>query len=750
MIDSRELDYDSFIKSKWVTHEESGFKIESDKISSILFDFQRDIVIWALKKGKACIFAGTGTGKTLMQLEWAKQVHAHTKGDILILAPLAVTYQTREEGLKLDMDVHVCRSQADVKPGINITNYDMLDHFDASKFIGIVLDESSILKSFTGQMRTAIIELFDNTSYKLACTATPAPNDYMELGNHAEFVGVMRRVEMLSMFFVHDGGDTNKWRIKGHCTEIFWKWVASWAVMMSSPADLGYDGSKFILPDLKIHEIIVKNSEHFDMTKNKTLTERRDARRDSLENRVKACVDIVNSLNEPVLIWCDLNIESELLARSILNSHEITGSDSREFKESTMEGFSDGKVQKLVSKPSICGFGMNWQHCSKMLFVGLSDSFEAYYQAVRRCWRFGQKKPVDVWVITSEAEGEVVSNIKRKEHDFEEMLKGMISATQEITKENIRPTARADVSYSTDKQTGTNWTALMGDSCELIKGVESESIHYTIFSPPFSQLYVYSDSIRDLGNCKNDDEFMTHFMFLAKELYRVTKPGRLVSFHCMDLPSMKERDGVIGLKDFSGRLIDIFESVGFIYHTRVTIWKNPAVEVQRTKSIGLLHKQLKKDSSMSRVGIPDYLITMRKPGVNPEPITHTADEYSVNRWQQNASPVWMDINQSNTLQKKSARSEKDERHICPLQLDVIERCIELWTNKGDLVLDPFAGIGSTGYQAVIMKRRALCMELKQEYYNQTVANLNNAEGNIHIVKGNEYITLKQKLLTFDE
>lgn len=267
-----------------------------------------------------------------------------------------------------------------------------------------------------------------------------------------------------------------------------------------------------------------------------------------------------------------------------------------------------------------------------------------------------------------------------------------------------------------------------GDSCEVLKGIPDNSIHYMIFSPPFSSLYTYSNSDRDMGNSKNDKEFYTHFDYLVKELYRVLMPGRLLSFHCMNIPLMKQKDGEIGLKDFRGDLIKLFTSEGFIFHSEVCIWKNPVTEMQRTKALGLLHKQIKKDSAMSRQGIPDYVVTMRKPGENPEPIKHTNESFPVDLWQKYASPVWMDIRQSDTLQKKSARAEEDERHICPLQLEVIKRCICLWTNPGDIVLDPFAGIASTNYMALRLDRRTIGVELKDSYYNQAVANCEMAMG----------------------
>lgn len=279
---------------------------------------------------------------------------------------------------------------------------------------------------------------------------------------------------------------------------------------------------------------------------------------------------------------------------------------------------------------------------------------------------------------------------------------------------------------------GRNFALYNGDSCEVLQGLEDESIDLSVFSPPFADLYTYSDSERDLGNCKNADEFYVHFKFIAEQLNRVMKSGRNVCIHCMDLPSLKFRDGFIGLKDFPGEIIRIFEDAGFIYHSKVTIWKNPVVAMQRTKAIGLLHKQLKKDSTLSRQGIADYIVVMRKKGENKVPVTHTNDNFPVEKWQEWASPVWMDINQSNTLQANSARDEKDEKHICPLQLDVIERCVELWSNEGEVVLSPFAGIGSELYQSLKMKRKAIGIELKTTYYNQAVKNCINAENNEQI------------------
>lgn len=441
------MDYQEFLKAKQKMIVDSGKEVDDTEINPHLFDYQHDIVKWALKKGKSAVFAGTGLGKTRIQLAWADLVG----GRVLIFAPLAVACQTVQEGKEIGIEVNLCKENADVKDGINITNYDRMERFDLSKFDGIVLDESSILKSQTGKTRNWLIENCSGIPYKLCCTATPAPNDYMELGNHSEFLGCMTEMEMLAMFFIHDGGDTAKWRLKKHAVKVFWEWVASWAVMMVNPADLGYDGSQFILPKLNITQQEVKTevtTGSLFAVEAKTLQERQQARRDSLKERVAACAEIVNNSDEQFLVWCNLNVESELIAKSIPDSVEVCGSDTPEHKTESMIGFSEKRIRVLVSKPSICGFGMNWQQCHNMIFVGLSDSFEQYYQAVRRCWRFGQKSEVNVYVITADTEGAVVANIQRKERDFEDMLHGMIAATQNITAQNIKRTGRNQKTYN--------------------------------------------------------------------------------------------------------------------------------------------------------------------------------------------------------------------------------------------------------------------------------------------------------------
>ena len=438
--------YLSFIQHKTEAsiHTDS-IQVDVQDINHLLYSFQRDVVRWALAKGRAAIFADCGLGKTPMQLEWSQQIVNHRGGMVLILAPLAVAAQTVAEGVKFGITVNLCETADDLKPGINITNYEKLDKFNGAVFSGVVLDESSILKSFTGKVRNQIIDFFCETPFRLACTATPAPNDFMELGNHAEFLGIMSYSEMLAMFFVHDGGQTSKWRLKGHAEEVFWQWLGSWAVVIENPKDLDYDVDGYDLPDLRIHEIVVDGEE--PVTETLTLTQRRQARRDTLEARCEAAAQLVNGSNEPWLVWCDLNAESALLSEKINHCVEVRGSDKTSVKSNRLLGFSAGIYKCLVTKPTIAGFGMNWQHCSKMVFVGLSDSYEQYYQALRRCYRFGQTRPVDVYIIISSKEGCVKENIARKDADSKRMRAAMIEQTKEITRQELRSTCRLATPY---------------------------------------------------------------------------------------------------------------------------------------------------------------------------------------------------------------------------------------------------------------------------------------------------------------
>ena len=425
------MDYLEFLKRKSVIDPDTGLA-SIPALNPMLYPHQSDMVKWALRRGRAALFADCGIGKGPMQMEWAdKQPH-----ECIIAAPLAVAHQFVREAQKFGIDLSYAKDQTGITKRLTVTNYERLENFHLEQFGAVALDESSILKNYSGAYSTWMIDAFKDTPFRLCSSATPAPNDVMELGTQAEFLGVMTRGEMLAMYFTHDGGDTSKWRVKGHAQAAFWSWMASWAVMIRKPSDLGYSDEGFILPPLHMHEQCVSVSNPTNgflfAVEAQTLQERQQARRDSIADRVKACADIVNSSNEPFLVWCNLNDESDALAAAIPDAVEVRGSDTDEHKEKSIAGFLDGSIRVIVSKPKIMGLGLNFQHCADMAYVGLSDSYEQLYQSIRRCWRFGQTRPVNVHVITAETEGAVVSNIKRKEREAEETYNNMIEHMKDL------------------------------------------------------------------------------------------------------------------------------------------------------------------------------------------------------------------------------------------------------------------------------------------------------------------------------
>ena len=763
------MNYDEFVRSKRRSEVATGH--QPGPLNEHLFDFQHAIVSWAVRRGRAAIFADTGLGKTLMQLSWADEVASHTGGMVLVLAPLAVSEQTIEQGAVFGIDVRrVPHGATPNEPGVWITNYERMDAIDFPELHGLVLDESSILKAHDGKTRQRIIDAAQGIPYRLSCTATPSPNDFEELGNQCEFLGVMSRTEMLATYFVNDTGDTGTWRLKGWGASKFWEWMGQWAVVVRNPADIGFDGARYKLPQLHYHEHVVQTTSSGDDLFSKPamgLAERRKAQRDSVQARCQALADLVNSEpDEPWLIWCHLNDEAAMLAELIPGAVNVQGSDSPEFKVAATRWFvgddslqntelcdklkpserrlfgwmtqsekqsastcanitkptsknsgqnhlknelsttktesvNTGQTQKLsvntgnrprhgqmriqksaklsesssmglmpldtmqclhskmervqsvdqqiaetgevedstlttvtqlesqedfyapiaildlgsskiqshllseqlntskrapvlISKARMFGYGLNFQHCARMAFVGLDDSFEKFYQAVRRCYRFGQKRSVKVHMFTAENEGQILENLKRKEVAHHEMSANMVDHMKDIMSQEITGQKNIVDEYREDTYTGEGFTVHLGDCVKWSRRMPDNSVDYSVFSPPFADLFVYSNSDHDMGNCKDDDEFAAQLQFLIAELFRVIKPGRNVSFHCMNLPTTKMRQGFIGLRDFRGTLIRAFQDAGFIYHSEVCIWKDPVVAMQRTKALGLLHRQSAK------------------------------------------------------------------------------------------------------------------------------------------------------------
>lgn len=722
------MNYDDFIDSKTKVMAPVGF--EPKPIRSPLFDWQKHVVKWAIRQGRAALFEDCGLGKTAQQLEWARQVVAHTDSPVLILTPLAVANQTLEEAAKFGIKAHICSDSSQAKSGICITNYEKLEHFDTSVFSGVVLDESSILKNLTGKTRIALTESFSRTPYRLCCTATPSPNDYTEFGQHAAFLGICSPSQMLATFFVNDTFNTGDWRLKGHAQGEFWKWLASWAACLSKPSDIGFSDDGYNLPALHMKSEIVHVDESAnngeDLFRHATLsatTMHRELRMTS-EARATHVAKLVHGNNEPWMVWCNTNDEADHLVRLIPDAVEIRGSETNAAKEKKLRAFLHGEARIIISKPSIIGFGINAQHCAHVAFVGLSYSFEDFYQALRRTYRFGQTREVHAHIVQAQTEGAILQNIQRKIEQHKTMQESMKEASKAFQENRIKElTKNTEVS----KVSGRDWTMNHGDCVRVAKTIPDESVDFTVFSPPFADLFTYSDDLQDMGNCRDVTEFTKHFEFLIAEIARVMVPGRECAVHCVDLLSTKWKHGKIEFQDFSGEIIRAFWRHGFLFHSRICIWKSPVTEMQRTKAHGLLYKTLKADSCDSRVGCADYLLIFRKPGENPRPVFKCPETFPVSLWQEYASPVWMTVNQGRVLNGEVAREHEDERHICPLQLDVIDRAVTLWSNPGDLVYSPFAGIGSEGYSALKLGRKFIGSELKKSYFEQACVNLKNTE-----------------------
>ena len=714
------MSYTEFLTTKRAVAPTAGLTVERSAVNPLLFDFQRDLTVWALRKGRAALFADTGLGKTFMQVEWARLLGVRT----IIVAPLSVARQTVAEAQKLGVDVHYTRSGDDLAPLVNITNYEMLEHFDASMFEAVVLDESSILKALDGKTRQRLTEMFAGTRYRLCCTATPAPNDIAEIANHAEFLGIRTRVEMLAEFFVHDD---EGWRLKGHAERDFYRWLASWGMSVRKPSDLGYDDAGYDLPPLTIEPMFV-DSEYrpegmlFSVGL-KGIGDRSAVRKQTMTARVESAAALANATSDQYILWCGLNDEANALAALVPDAVNVQGSDSPERKAEVLEAFQDGRVRVLVTKPRIAGYGMNLQNCHRMAFVGLSDSWEQYYQSIRRCWRFGQTNPVEVSIVLSEAEQDIYHNVMRKEEEAKRMAENLVEHVREFEQSEIASSRADDWKYETSEAAGDNWRLLLGDSSERLAEIGTESVDLSVYSPPFQSLYTYSPTERDLGNSRTREEFFKHYGYIIEQLLRVTKPGRNTCVHVQQLTSTLSTHGVIGMMDFRGDVIRAYQDAGWVYHGEVCIDKDPQAQAIRTHSKSLLFVQLRKDSTWSRPALADYILLFRKPGENVVPVH---PDISNDEWIEWARPIWYGIKESDTLNGRLARENADERHIAPLQLGTIERCVRLWSNPGETVLSPFAGIGSEGYESVRLGRKFVGIELKRSYFDVAVRNLTRA------------------------
>ena len=714
------MTYDEFIKQKRKEHESSGFHVALDYLNLKLFDFQKAIVQKALQKGKYCIFSECGTGKTFMQIEWAYQILKKENRSVLIITPLAVGIQTIQEGLKLGIDIEKYHNQKEV--GIYVINYEQLDNVNMSNFIGVVLDESGILKNYSGAYRNLIIEVCKNVKYKLACTATPSPNDDLELGNHAEFIDNMTSMDMRAVFFTTEKNIIRgeKYRLKKHSEKDFYKWISSWATVLTKPSDLGFSDDGYNLPELKIIERKIHtelrddNDGLFNETAVTATTFNKELRI-TMDARIKETIKIIESIpvTEQIIVWVKHNEEGDLLEKLIPDSCQVKGSDKIESKENNLIGFAKNEFRVLITKTKIAQFGLNYQNCHNQIFCSFDFSFESLYQAIRRSYRFGQKLPVNIYMVTTDTMENVIEAISEKQDKFNKLRDGVVKMRNETHEVKAVNTSRKE--YKTDK-----YHIIQNDCVEELDYIPDESIGYIFFSPPFGALYVFSDNPKDLSNVKNDDEFYKHFEFLIPKLLRVLQSGRLCSLHIMQSTTLMGRDGFYSIKDFRGDIIRLFQKYGFYFHAENMIRKDPKTAAIRTKNRQLMHGTTKSDSSVVRPGLADYILTFKKPGDNKNPIKNNIP---FDLWCKIAEPVWIDVNESDTLAFREGRDEKDERHITPTQLQPIEWLYTVWTSPGDTVLSPFAGIGSEGYKAIEMDRKFIGIELKESYFEIMKNNL---------------------------
>lgn len=763
------MTYQDFLETKRIKYKESGFEIDESELNPNLYDFQKHIVKRCLKFGRYAIFADTGLGKTIMQGAWADEVVKKTNKPVLILAPLAVSLQAIKELKKFEIEVEKLDTNQDIyESKIYITNYEQLGNVDLERMdiFGVVLDESSILKNYTGKYKNLIISKFKRIQYKLACTATPSPNDINEIGNHSEFLNILDAPDMRSRWFVRNEG-MNNYRLKSHGKKEFYEWISSWSFIITSPADIGFheEAKLFKLPNLKYEQIEIKgekkdndylidpgvvNATNFNAELRRTIKERL--------SEAKRIVD--ENPDESFIIWVAQNREEDEL-KKLLHGYDfrvVTGSDKPETKEKNLLDFADGKFKILVTKSKIAGMGMNFQNCHRQIFISLDFSFEKLYQSIRRSYRFGQKKDVTIYLMKVETMGNVVDSIQKKQEQFEELRNSVkeVATAKEY---------KLVMDYEKQEKKTDNYHLINGDSVIEIDGFEDNSFDFSIFSPPFSNLFTYSDSYRDMGNSANHEEFFEQTDFLLKKLYAKMRPCRIVAVHTKDLAVYKGSSGYTGLYDFTGDYHRAMEKAGFKYHSKVSIWTDPVLERARTNTQRLLYKQVRGDSTLSGVGLSEYLTIFKKwdDEKNEKPVNNkTYETFPLPVWQEWASGIWgknfsqedleetvkfyfeqngligldgvmpewltgswFDIKRTDVL--KDTKDIGDEKHICPLQLTVIERAIQMWSNPGEIVFTPFCGIGSEPAIARKLKRKAVGIELKKDYWLQSITNIEREE-----------------------
>lgn len=766
-------DYVAFLQSKGASAPAELHEMPRAGINPNLFDFQTHIVQWCLARPCAAVFADTGLGKSRMLLAYSQAVAQTNNTPVLVLTPLCTAKQLAREAEVMEIDVPVkvvrCMREVGTASAIYITNYEIVEKFELGKFGALVLDESSILKHKECATARWLITNGQVVPRRLSLTATPCPNDFSEIMHQSEFLGVATRDELLSTFFVRE--DTTRVRLREHAAQAFMAWMATWSVWVTSPADIGFshEAPMYVLPELRMHDELVdipgwvptppkKKSSKQKGAEGGGLMGRLAARKLSQEERLRRCIEMVNEdRGERWIVWCTLNEESSRLTAAIDGAVELAGTHSQKKKDAALTSFVSGEARVLVTKSEIAGFGLNFQFCHKMVFVSLTDSYERMHQAIRRCYRFGQTQPVEVVLMTSEAEKAVRENLERKSQQSNSMREGMAAISRGC---NLQPQVLKDVSAKQCPVTdvGAGCKIITGDCVRaLLEHVADNSVDYTIFSPPFAALYRYSASPEDLSNCKDEAAFTQHMAFVARELFRTLKPGRLMSFHVMNICRRRLDHGdevANSIIDLRGMLTRVYEDAGFLMHSEVCVFRDPTQALIRTKAQGLFYNTFLSNATVARQALPDYVVTMRKPGIPVQPVTHDTTAFPMDDWISMACPVWF-VRPADTLNVKKMLAEApgmcqntravlskevaayeetpepaavedaegsssglpaaDQKHPTPLQLEIIRRCVQLWTNPGDVVLDPFCGVGSTGVVSKQLGRGYVGIELQSAW-----------------------------------
>lgn len=800
--------YEEFLREKRIIHKATGFDVSPDDIHSVAKPHQRATIQYALRKGKAAILHDTGLGKTLDQLEIGRLVIEKTGKPFLIVMPLWVAYQTIDEAKNLlNINLAYASEGTDItKCEIYVTNYERLQKFENIDWGGLSFDESSIFKG-NGKYFERAKKIIKDVDYVFCASATPSPNSIEEMGRQAEVLGIMTVPEMKATFFVNRqdkkkvdltkeidiksksfteiSRETSKiksqkntrqgWELRPHARKQFYEWLASWAMAVKMPSDLGFDNEGYFLPGLTITPLFIPADyvppDRLVFTGLGGVSDRSQVRKLTIEPKCQMALEIIGDSKDQWVIWCGLNPEAnrmkQLLGDKAVN---VQGSDKLEKKIEGLRSFAKGKTQILITKTKICGHGSNFQNCHKVIFVGLSDSWEAFYQAIKRFHRFKQEKDVEVYVILAEEEREIWDNVRHKGQEAEFMTSQLIKNAKMYQRKELDMKANEKSVYVTDEIKTDQYHIMLGDSCEWLKKIENDSIGLSVYSPPFEDLFVYSNSERDLGNSGTKEDFYTHYGYIVDALLRVTMPGRKTVVHVADIHARKNQDGFLGLKDFSGDVIRLYIKHGWLYQGRIPIAKNPQATAIRLKAHELMFATMKRDAARLMPVQPDYLLIFTKPGKNANPILpmdnaemneDTWIEWAGNTWLDGklerleselrreeleqiakeitrdiikyfvqGNPIWDDIKETEVLDYKGKGREKldkdDTKHICPLQLEPVERAIKLWSNPGDKILTPFMGIGTEVYQSVMFERYGIGIELKPEYFYKAKENIETA------------------------